>query len=76
MGKIDKLEMLKDLVQDAIDEGATSVEEIHKKIADLLKRSIEKSLNRSRNRKRLEKLRLPAWIPWDAEVDLRIEEDR
>lgn len=35
MGKIDKLEMLKDLVQDAIDKGATSVEEIHKKIADL-----------------------------------------
>ena len=35
MGKIDKLEMLKDLVQDAIDKGATSVEEIHKAIANL-----------------------------------------
>jgi len=30
-----RLEALKDLVQSAIDQGATSVEQIHKTIADL-----------------------------------------
>jgi len=43
MGKIDKLEMLKDLVQDAIDKGATSVEEIHKKIASLPFETLEQA---------------------------------
>jgi len=42
MGKIDKLEMLKDLVQDAIDKGATSVEEINKTIGNLPFETLEK----------------------------------
>ena len=43
MGKIDKLEMLKDLVQDAVDKGATSVEEIHKVIANLPFETLEQA---------------------------------
>lgn len=43
MGKIEKLELLKDLVQDAIDKGARSVEEIHKTIAALPFETLEKA---------------------------------
>jgi hypothetical protein len=43
MGKIEKVELLKDLVQDAIDKGAKSVEEIHKTIAALPFETLEKA---------------------------------
>jgi hypothetical protein len=43
MGKIEKLELLKDLVQDAIDKGSKSVEEIHKAIASLPFEMLEKA---------------------------------
>lgn len=42
MGKIEKMELLKDLVQDAVDKGATSIEEIHKTIAALPFETLEK----------------------------------
>lgn len=35
MSKLQKLELLKDAIQQAIDRGATSVEQIHQQIADL-----------------------------------------
>lgn len=43
MAKIEKLELLKDLVQEAIDKGAKSVEEIHKTIAALPFETLEKA---------------------------------
>jgi len=35
MAKLEKFELLKDAIQQAIDRGTTSVEQIHKQIADL-----------------------------------------
>lgn len=35
MKTLQRLELLKDLIQEAVDRGATSVEEIHRSIADL-----------------------------------------
>jgi hypothetical protein len=35
MKSLQRLELLKDLIQEAVDRGATSVEQIHQSIADL-----------------------------------------
>ncbi len=35
MKKLQRIELLKDLVQEAVDKGATSVEQVHQYIADL-----------------------------------------
>lgn len=35
MGVLDKLEILKDMVQEAVDKGATTVEEVHRTIAEI-----------------------------------------
>ena len=43
MGLLDKAELLKDMIQDAIDNGARNVEDIHKAIADLPFETLEKS---------------------------------
>lgn len=43
MTKLSKLEILKDMVQMAVDKGATTVEQIHKTIADLPFEALEKS---------------------------------
>jgi hypothetical protein len=42
MTTIERLELLKDMVQQAIDRGATSVENIHQYIADLPFEALEK----------------------------------
>lgn len=35
MGVLNKLELLKDMVQEAVDKGATTVEEVHRTIAEI-----------------------------------------
>jgi hypothetical protein len=43
MNKLQRLELIKDMVQQAIDRGATSAEQIHQYIADLPFEALEKS---------------------------------
>ena len=43
MKTVQRLELLKDFVQEAVDRGATSVEQIHQYIADLPFEALEKS---------------------------------
>jgi len=43
MTTLERLELLKDIVQQAIDRGATSVENIHRYIADLPFEALEKA---------------------------------
>lgn len=43
MSKLSKLEILKDMVQMAVDKGATTVEQVHKTIADLPFEALEQS---------------------------------
>lgn len=43
MGLLNRLEMLKDMVQTAIDNGARTVEDVHKAIADLPFELLEKN---------------------------------
>ena len=43
MAKIGKAELVKDMIQQAIDKGATSVEQIHQYIADLPFEALERS---------------------------------
>jgi hypothetical protein len=43
MTTLERLELLKDIVQQAIDRGATSVESIHQYIADLPFEALEKA---------------------------------
>ena len=43
MALLNKLEMLKDLIQNAIDNGARTVEDVHKAIADLPFEILEKN---------------------------------
>jgi hypothetical protein len=43
VNKLQRIELIKDLVQQAIDRGATSVEQIHQYIADLPFEALEKS---------------------------------
>lgn len=43
MEKLQRLELLKDLIQQAVDKGATSVEQVHQFIADLPFEALEKS---------------------------------
>ena len=42
MKPLQRLELLKDLVQEAVDRGATSVEQIHQSIADLPFEALER----------------------------------
>lgn len=41
--KIEKLELVKDMIQQAIDKGATSVEQIHQYVADLPFEGLERA---------------------------------
>ncbi|HVL00159.1 MAG TPA: hypothetical protein VM553_10120 [Dongiaceae bacterium] len=43
MGLLNKIELLKDMIQTAIDNGARTVEDVHKSIADLPFEVLEKS---------------------------------
>ena len=43
MNKLQRLELLKDLVQEGVDRGATSIQQIHQYIADLPFEALEKS---------------------------------
>jgi hypothetical protein len=43
MKTLQRLELLKDMIQQAIDQGATSVQQIHEYIADLPFEALEKS---------------------------------
>lgn len=43
MGLLNKIELMKDLIQNAIDNGARTVEDVHKAIADLPFEVLEKS---------------------------------
>ena len=43
MGVLNKLELLKDLVQEAIDKGATTVEDVHRTIAEQPIEQMERS---------------------------------
>ena len=43
MKAVQRLELLKDFIQEAVDRGATSVEQIHQYIADLPFEALEKS---------------------------------
>lgn len=43
MNKLQRLEMLKDMIQEAIDRGASSVEQIHQHIAELPFEALEKA---------------------------------
>ncbi|MDT0498547.1 hypothetical protein RM530_14440 [Algiphilus sp. W345] len=43
MKRLERLEWLKDTIQDAIDRGATSVEQVHQYIAELPFEALEKS---------------------------------
>ena len=43
MSKLQRIELLKDLIQQAVDRGATSVEQIHQYIADLPFEALERS---------------------------------
>lgn len=42
MRKLQRVELLKDLIQEAVDRGATSVEQIHQSIADLPFEALER----------------------------------
>lgn len=43
MGLLNKAELLKDMIQTAIDNGAKTVEDVHKSIADMPFEALEKS---------------------------------
>jgi polyhydroxyalkanoate synthesis regulator phasin len=43
MNKLQRVELLKDLIQEAVDKGATSVEQVHQYIADLPFEALEKA---------------------------------
>ena len=43
MGVLDKLEVLKDMVQEAVDKGATTVEEVHRTIAEVPIEQLERA---------------------------------
>ena len=43
MGVLNKLELLKDMVQEAIDKGATTVEDVHRTIAEVPIEQMERS---------------------------------
>lgn len=43
MNKLQRIELLKDLVQEAVDKGATSVEQVHQYIADLPFEALERT---------------------------------
>lgn len=43
MNKLERLEWLKDTIQDAVDRGATSVEQVHQYIAQLPFEALQKS---------------------------------
>jgi hypothetical protein len=43
MSKLQRLELLKDMIQQAVDRGATSVEQIHQYIADLPFEALERA---------------------------------
>ncbi len=43
MEKLQRVELLKDLIQQAVDKGATSVEQVHQFIADLPFEALEKA---------------------------------
>jgi hypothetical protein len=43
MNKLQRLELLKDFIQEAVDRGASSVEDIHQYIADLPFEALEKA---------------------------------
>ena len=43
VNKLQRLELLKDLVQEGVDRGATSIQQIHQYIADLPFEALEKS---------------------------------
>jgi hypothetical protein len=43
MKKLQRVELLKDFIQEAVDKGATSVEQVHQYIADLPFEALEKT---------------------------------
>ncbi|MBV1921746.1 MAG: hypothetical protein KUG73_13795 [Pseudomonadales bacterium] len=43
MGVLNKLELLKDMVQEAIDKGATTVEDVHRTIAEVPIEQLERT---------------------------------
>ena len=43
MSKLQRIELLKDMIQQAVDRGATSVEQIHQYIADLPFEALERA---------------------------------
>jgi hypothetical protein len=43
MNKLQRIELLKDLIQEAVDKGATSVEQVHQYIADLPFEALERT---------------------------------
>ena len=43
MNKLQRVELIKDLIQQAVDKGATSVEQVHQFIADLPFEALEKT---------------------------------
>lgn len=43
MDKLQRVEMLKDLIQEAVEKGATSVEQVHQYIADLPFEALERT---------------------------------
>ncbi len=43
MGVLNKLELLKDMVQEAVDKGATTVEDVHRTIAEVPIEQLERS---------------------------------
>ena len=45
------------------------------KVSDRLRRSLERSMNRPKKREKLHRVRLPHWIPLDAEVDIQLTAD-
>ncbi|SER00174.1 hypothetical protein SAMN04488038_113168 [Solimonas aquatica] len=67
MNKLQRIELLKDLAQQAIDRGATSVEQIHQYIADLPFEMLEKGgLLRDDKLKLREKQRRTIGMVYDA----------
>ncbi len=43
MNKLQRVELIKDLIQEAVDKGATSVEQVHQYIAELPFEALEKT---------------------------------
>jgi hypothetical protein len=43
MKKLERIELLKDFIQEAVDKGATSVEQVHQYIADLPFEALERT---------------------------------